>query len=346
MKSNQVVGWAVVAGVLVGAAGVLADGRSGGFVPGHVFVSEPSPKLCKLGEFYGWDRIWEIDPETGEVTLFVELADDWCGAVTGLTFTPDGTRLRASQLINSRILEFDAEGNVEVVLDSTDGISGPWGSNNLAYDDEGNFYVVNAGNRTIMKFPADGSPETVFADSTDGIAGPGAIAFAADGDLYFANVQGGNFVLRITPDGEASLFDDYGNDDPWALTADDAGHVYVGLENAILYRYDAGDPDSREVLVSFPFGATFSMTMSPDQGSIYVGSPSFQQLFAVDVTDGTVSSLAEFPEGSIAGLGIAVVRSPPPAIPAVSKWGVVTMTLLILAAGTVLCSRRRPVTAA
>jgi len=65
--------WILLAAWIALGLGTPARGQ---FVPGHVFVSDPSPKFCEFGEFFGWDRIWEIDPETGEVTLFAELTDD------------------------------------------------------------------------------------------------------------------------------------------------------------------------------------------------------------------------------------------------------------------------------
>ena len=185
---------------------------AGQFVPGHVFVAESSGKLCMQQEIYGHDRIWEIDPETGEGTLFVEIPDDMCGFLTGLAFTLDGTRLRASSWTQSWILEFDSEGKMTIALDFTDGIACPWGFNNLAYDAHGNFYVVNKCTRNILWFPADGGPPTVFADATEGVSDGGAIAFAADGDLYMAHfLEGTSRLRRITPDGNAFPFDNFGS---------------------------------------------------------------------------------------------------------------------------------------
>jgi len=224
------------------------------FTPGHVFVSYPAGKLC-AGGFATWDQIWEIDPATGENRLFVELSGDDCGIVSGLAFTPDGSRLRASLLLKNQIVEFDSQGRMTVLYDSTDGISGPFGFNNLAYDRQQppNFYVLNAGTGKILRFPPDGGAPTVFADSSDGILGRGAIAFAPDGDMYFANLAGGWYVQRITPEGDGFLFEDYGNlICPVAVTADDAGSVYIGLTRTNgqgdLLRYEAGDPASKELL--------------------------------------------------------------------------------------------------
>ncbi len=134
------------------------------------------------------------------------------------------------------------------------------------------------------------------------------------------------------------MFDKYENSNPVALTADDAAHVYVGrAESHEILRYDAGDPESREVLAfGAPFALVYSMTMAPDQGSLYVAA--LNLFVAVDLTDGSVTTLAELTQAEFATNGIAVVPSPPPppGIPAVSEWGVVVMTLLLLTLGTIV----------
>ncbi len=73
-----------------------------------------------------------FDPQTGEVSLFVELPSEQCGIIWGLAFTPDGSRLRASLYQTHQIVEFDSAGNMSVILDADDGIMSPSGSNNLA----------------------------------------------------------------------------------------------------------------------------------------------------------------------------------------------------------------------
>jgi len=313
--------------VLFAASSALAD-----FKRGNVFVSDPSIKFCMNGDQFGWDRIWEIDPDTGVVTLFAELANEQCGYLTGLAFTPDGTRLRASSLLTESILEFASDGTFTVVLDAGDGIGFPEGSNNIAYDAEGNFYVVNTFPLNIMRFPAAGGPGEVVVDNADGVAGSGKIAFALGGDLYSMNTSIGQYALRITPQGGVTLFDEY-KSIPTAVSADDEGHLFVGLGNGTVYRYNAGDPNSREVLVSGPpFFIDYAMTMSEDESRIYVAA--LNQLVAVDPVGGAVTLLAVIENGSYAVGGIAVAPGPPMGIPAVGQWGMLIMMLLIATAGT------------
>lgn len=344
-----------VRGILIaaGVALVLAGGARGEFVPGRVFVARAPGKVCNLQAEFGGDRIWEIDPATGEATLFVQIPEEMCGFLTGLAFTPDGSRLRASMWLRNEILEFDSERNFTVVLDSNDGILCPKGSNNLAYDAAGNFYVVNECTRTILRFPAEGGPPTVFADAADGVGAGGAIAFAADGDLYLAHFFFEYEVRRITPDGNASSFDTFGNIFPvHTVTADDSGNVYVVVETSgnltsSLFRYQAGDPESKDVLAVLPIGGQNSLAMSPDQSMIYVnafntiGGGTSGRVLRIDVVDGNVTTLAEFGDGLLGvPTGMAVVPIPP-RIPTITEWGMVVMVLLLITVGTILIQRHR-----
>jgi len=282
----------------------------GQFTPGNVFVSDPSQKFCNLGDLYGWDRIWEIDPFTGTVTLFAELRDADCGYLTGLVFTPDGCHLRAASLLKRSILEFAPDGSWTVVLDADDGIVSPGpAANCLAYDAQGNFYVAN-GQTGILRFPADGGPGTVFADFNDGILGDGSMVFASDGDLYFANVDFSSTILRISPVGESFLFKQYDNSrSALSVTANASRQVFVGLRSAGrgIYRFDTPDPDSEMLVASAPdFNISIAITMSVDRDVIFTAVYSTKQLLAVSASDGALAILAEVLNAIQFGLGIAV----------------------------------------
>ncbi len=285
----------------------------GEFVPGHIFVSVLSDTFCIHQPKFGPDQIWEIDPQTGDLSLFRELPE--CVHLNGLTFTPDGTRLRASALVPNQILEFDSEGNISVALYGADGIASPNGVNNIAYDAGGNFYVTNMGTATLMRFPVEGGPGTVIADFCNGIRQWTAIALAADGDLYVCPggdgciVDSDRFLLRFAaPDWEVSIFGVWGGGIvPRAVAADRAGYVYVrqaGLGGNVL-RYRAGDASSVEVLASEVWGG-LAFTMSPHQTHLYATNvKSGSRVLAIDVRDGTVTLVAELESNG--GGGIAVV---------------------------------------
>lgn len=269
------------------------------FTPGHVFVAVSPGDFC----FSGPSRIYEVDPQTGEVTLFSEIPahPGPCPYWTGLTFTPDGSRLRAASLLWDSIVEFDSDGTMTTLYAPVDSSCG---HNPMTYDAEGNFYVIVSGSSILLRYPAGGGGPTVLADFNDGIRFCTSIAFAADGDLYLT--PGGNgaifdsqdYVLRFPPTTwEASIFD--GN---WALTTtphaiatDAAGFVYVG-ESSRIHRYRAGNPGSRIMLAQL--GAVGTITLSPDQRSLHVVETSINpsqcnggeicvRLLVVDALDGS-----------------------------------------------------------
>ncbi len=320
---------------LLGAWAVVgwASAARGQFKCGNVYVAESSNRFCHEPPDYSPDRIWELNPETGEVKLIAEIPMSDCTFLTGLAFTPDGTRLRASALLRNEIWEFDSQGNWTTVLGPADGIACPWGYNNLAYDAEGNFYVANDCGGNILKFPADGGPGTVFTSGTGTTFF--ALTFAADGDLYYTTIlNNSNRLMRVTPDGNATEFDNYGSINQGnAMTADRPGHIYVALDSVGIVRYQAGNPASKETVATFACGPECSMTMSPDQSQIYFHRGG--KLFGVDVANGTTTLLADYltiPFGFTGGIAI-----PPrmPCVPISSRGGLFVLILVLLTAGTI-----------
>ena len=286
----------------------LASSVRAQFVPGHIFVVEGQLEGCFESHAHH-GTIWEIDPETGEASVFLDPPEELCGGVPTLIFTPNGKRLRASRgFIANEILEFDAAGNYEVVLDGDDGLRAPLP---MTYDADGNFYVGNNGANNIMRFPADGASGIVFADASDGISGPISMTFASTGDLYVAvGVAPGPIptrLLRITAEGATSVFDEYDlPDQPQALTADRFGNLFIAVGNWF-YRYRAGDPDSKELLSPESFGRMHQITMSPDESQLYV--PIGLWVRTVDVTNGFVEALALVPGvNSLIGIAVAPLR--------------------------------------
>jgi len=277
------------------------------FKPGNVFVSDPSPKYCFRGDQYGWDRIWEVNPDTGEYRVFAELRDADCGFVTGLAFSPDGCRLRASVLIGSKIVEFLPDGSGTVVLDGEDGIRAPWGASNLAYDAQAHFYVSDSTGR-VLRFPADGSAGEVFAIPGDGIGGTSAIAFTSDGDLYFADHPRFSYIVHVTPKGEVLPFIDYGTGSfAWSLVADLHGHLFASVVEEGVHSFTAGDPGSDRVLAPDPAIDAPALAMADDNNYIYAASYLHKDLRAIDPNDGTPGPALIISEAGQLGWGIAVV---------------------------------------
>lgn len=261
------------------------------FIPGRLYIADPAIENC--WGLYPNDRdlIWEVDPATGASRIFAQVVWPSCGVLSGLAFTPDGSRLRASNFLHSQILEFDGDGNYSVALDSRDGVVGPFGSNNLAYDPAGNFFVVTSW-PNIMRFPAGGGPGSVFADPLDGIRAPSAVAAGPTGDLFY--LQPGSVdgrVIRFTPGGEAHPFpDQHATLLAGAMTFDDLGDLYVWFGDGV-HRYVDGDPGRREFVASSPtVYDNPSIVFSPVDGNIYLGGGGY--FYSLDRATGTTELVA------------------------------------------------------
>jgi streptogramin lyase len=225
----------VLAGV--GVASLTAPAHAQ-FVDGDLYVSS-----------YASNVIYRVEPATWTVTTFADSGDGLNG-VSASVLSPAGTLL-TSNYASSQILEFDSAGNVSVLYDSSDKISGPFGENGLAYDAIGDLYVSNFLTLEILRIPAGGGAATVFADTSDGIWEPDGLAFAANGDLYVANRSKKN-VLVIDPSGSASVFDTL-PDQPFSIVIRSNGDIYVATWPAeSIYRYPGGDVAQRAVSPTSP----------------------------------------------------------------------------------------------
>lgn len=289
------------------------------FPSGHVYIADGAAWFCAKQYLDGGiDRIWEVDPETGEVSLFAELTGEDCGSLSGLVFTPDGTRLRAASTLTSRILDFDPDGRMTVAYDLEDGVFLPLGTNCMAYDRNGDFYVVDEFLNAILRFPADGGAATTFAGEEQGVDGGGSIAFTTNGDLYYGNLGGaaGNLLWQLMPSGDSNLFDSYGFIyTPTCVAANVMGNVFVTLETNEVIQYTQDAPASRTVVYQFSSGLPFhAIVPATGQSKLYVAKaeqylgPS--SLYALELASGVLSEVAFLPESNNAWTGIATAPFP------------------------------------
>ncbi|HZJ16968.1 MAG TPA: hypothetical protein VFD27_18075 [Chthoniobacteraceae bacterium] len=102
------------------------------------------------------------------------------------------------------------------------------GAGALAFDRAGNLYGVT-GNNAITKFTPDGVG-SVFADASDGLAGPTALAFDSAENLYVSNYGSSlaeRRVIKLSPDGIGSVFASGGLYAPLGIAVDGADNVYL-----------------------------------------------------------------------------------------------------------------------
>jgi outer membrane protein assembly factor BamB len=284
------------------------------FAPGRLYVTARTGELC---DGTNNERIYEFDPATGQTRLFTILPTEHCGGLNGLAFTPDGQHLRASVYRWSEVLEIDGDGNVEVALDVSDGIIGPWGGNNIVYNDVGDFFVVNEGAHNILKFPVGGGPPQLWGALQDGVRAGGPVALAPNGDLLFG-VQGVNEVrdsLRFTGPREFEVFDTLPfpvNIDSMAIDSQGRLFVQTGNTGGGLFRWSVDDAGSR---VQFnTIGASphwSSVALSPDESVLYVANNGFVRAVDPDTGASTYIGTVYLDGDFIAGSGMVVAIPEP-----------------------------------
>lgn len=293
---------------------------AGQFVPGHVFVARTSVNLCetdKWGLPYDEEYIIELDPERQVSRVFATIPRELCGVISGLTFSPDGRRLRVSSLLLWAILEFDAQGKMTIPLDWQDGIRSVPGCNGITYDEEGYFYVAQAFAGNFLRFPPDGGKPTVLAQDTgdpEGVNGPASIAIARNRDLFVVD-YGFPYdrLLRVDPDGGVFTLDQIENfiNGLTSVTVDRESSVYAlgYVDGTKVFKYPAADLSSREILVAcpefMPICGTGSVVASPDSSQIYASRVGYY-VISINPADGSYEVV--FPaDGSASSCVLAVV---------------------------------------
>lgn len=255
------------------------------FTPDHVFRPDRQGKGCLLDDP---EFVWEVSPRSGYAVEFADRNDGLCGP-TGMIFSPDGTRLRVANSTGNTIMDFQPDGTGVVVYEARDGISRPGRNNGMTFDRQGNFFVLSEGSLRIIKFPLDQRLPQIFADQSDGIVRSGGLVADAAGNLYLGQSR---YLLRFTPTGEVSVFDDFGttNFTIRTLAIDDAGDLYAGVSwwpaHDRIYRYENADPSRRSLVIEGEENTwgDFTITMSPNPNELYQGA--FGQLYAIDVETG------------------------------------------------------------
>ena len=304
----------IISGLLVVGvgAGPLARAQEQ-FNHGDIFVSLLQGEGgCDFG---APESIVRIDPQTGAASVFATRENGLCSA-SGLQFTPDAQRLAVTNYRSfvpprlGSVMLFDPGGAGQVVLDGDDGLFRPFGANALAFDTDGDLYVVNTATNTIVRFPGGSGPGIVFADADDGIRGRGALDFAANGDLFYCGDLA-DAIIRITPDGVSLVFDPIGN--PYSLVFDHSENLFV-VSGPTVYRYDNVDANSRQMVATGFLGSSGEpkpLAFSPDENILYLALlPGL--IYAIDPQSGASKLLVDLADSGNLGLprGMTVYVDP------------------------------------
>jgi len=144
----------VAAAVLFTACWPAVSSAEPEFTFGHIYLSIIDLEGCGMGYI---DKLLDIDPGTGEFTIFADSESTPVCYPTGLAFTPDWKDLLSTNESNDDtgyVLSFGPDGAWSILYDQDDVVSLPYGSNCLAFDEAGWLYLLNIGtNSIILDFP-------------------------------------------------------------------------------------------------------------------------------------------------------------------------------------------------
>jgi sugar lactone lactonase YvrE len=154
---------------------------------------------------FGNQQVLNVDPDTGESSVFTTIPGGADAGPNVLTFDSEGN-VYISDSFQGTIWRTGQNGGVPVawVMDpilSTSGVP-PFGANGLAFNnDESSLFVANSGNDTVVKIPVDsskipGAPE-VFVNS---INGPDGLIIDEQDNLWIAANQSDEIVV-LDPSG-------------------------------------------------------------------------------------------------------------------------------------------------
>lgn len=289
---------AVCISVLTASTAEIASAQ---FVPGRIFTAGGSDAHCKV---YRNDWVYEFNPEDGTYRIFASMPLDSCAGLESIVMSPDGKHLRVAARNWGAILEFDSQGNWEVVIDGSDGVFPAANWNSITYDREGNFYLSNyyTLNEKVVKFPANGGPKKVLAYANNNgveVFSPYSLSVGPDGEVYVAD---GGQLVRIGEDGVATIFDTYDdlNAFIYSVLVDDYGYLHTRKSRGYWYRYVLGDPGSREIFegcddLNDNFCPYEGLFLSPDRSRIYTSvfdyMSSSSSLVSVDPRDGSYQTV-------------------------------------------------------
>ncbi len=183
----------------------------------------------------------------------------------------------------------------------------------VAVDSIGNVYIADTNNNRVRRVTPDGMIATIAGNGTRGfsgdggsarqaaLAGPGAIAFDALGNMFIADT-GNNAIRKVKQDGTISTYVSSGIVWPIGVTVDLTGNLYIAARDGLAKMSPAGEVAAVQGDWAVPRGLA-----ADPAGNVYVADSHNQRIKKVS-PDGNVSTLAgigepggPFDEGSPPG---------------------------------------------
>lgn len=256
---------------------------------------------------------------------------------------------------NNRIVKYDGQTGAFIsnfvvddpgtpMVDETGGLDGPTA---VAFDGAGNLYVASFNSDSVLKYSGvDGSFIEVFVTPGDGgLDGPDVgMTFGPDHNLYVPSFWN-NQVMRYA----LATGDSMG---PYIEAADGVVRpralVFRESVNELLVAAEGGGRVRRHNATTGDYLGDFTSTIAnpcgmaygPD-GNAYVSSSSLNLVRRADGTSGaTIDNFVPSGLGGLNGATFVYFWGNPPTIPTVSEWGLVVISTLLLAAGTLMIRHR------
>ncbi len=245
------------------------DGGTGGMevdAEGFVYCADFGSSLG--GPSQGGDKVYRIDPRTGDAEVFVS----GLRGASGNTIGPDGAFYQSS-IGGNFISRVEPDGTATVV--ARNGFNSPVG---VAVDEEGTLFVANCGANSIVEVTPEGEASVFATDPL--LSCPNGIVLDEEHNFYVCNFNNGD-VVKVGWDGEVTRLATLpGNNNGHLVlhegalyaVARSAHQIYrVSLDGAIELFAGSGerghdDGPALEATFSFPNDIAFS----PDGKTLYV----------------------------------------------------------------------------
>ena len=161
-----------------------------------------------------------------------------------------------------------------------------------AYGDT--LFVGNWGNNNVIAFDSSGTP-VIFA--SQGINGPGGMAFGNNGNLFVANYND-NTIYEYDSYGNATLFANSGLSNPQGIAFDAAGNLFVANHgDGTIEKFNPNG-----VASVFASGMSTLGGLAIDgNGNVFATSTATEEIYKID-PQGHVSVFATFGMATLVGL--------------------------------------------
>lgn len=209
----------------------------------------------------------------------------------------------------------------------------------------GKMYWTTFGSAKIQRANLDGSGVEDLV--TTGLLNPGSIALdVTDTKMYWTDIGTGK-IQRANMDG--SIVDDLvvttGDDAPYSLALDvGVGKMYwmsAGADFQLFPKIKRANLDGSgiEILVDLDLaGFGIGMALDLGEGKIYWTTEVERAIRRANLDGSGVETVLDNGPSGLKGIALDLRAAP---IPTVSEWGMIAMTVFLLAIGTIIIRRRR-----